>query len=88
MRPFQGLQMELSGAERNPDGTYPAGAEGELVFLSPPCGSPGYLHPGQPALRGHCAVRATGDIFRADGRGRFAHVCRKDDLIIHSTGAL
>lgn len=63
---------------------------GELIVLG--CGSatPGYCNQPQPALS-FATAHATGDVFECvefDGTLWLRHVCRRDDIVVHSNGEL
>ncbi|KAL1529311.1 hypothetical protein AB1Y20_000265 [Prymnesium parvum] len=92
MRPLPGVRYELEGA----DGQTGV-EEGELVLIGMHSATEGYL-PGSNGrrLQGHAPSTAarfyTGDVFRVveaeDGGEWLVHVCRQDDLLVHSTGEM
>ena len=94
MRPPPGVRYELVDEH----GVAASGCEGELVLLGVACATAGYL-PGSGGrdLSGGSGAATTerfftGDVFRecADEEGEMwlHHVCRQDDLLLHSTGEM
>lgn len=89
MRPLPGVQWMLE-AENGEE----AATEGELVLIGMGSATSGYLGredahelTGGPDLHTHERFH-TGDIFRRHGPHELVHVCRRDDLICHSTGEM
>ena len=72
---------------------------GELVLVDAACHTPGYWHLAAPAAAapagGGAPVAAvagdewhTGDVFSQLGGGWLVHRCRRDELLLHSSGEM
>ena len=90
MRPYPGVKVELQPMQgyEAADGE----RQGVLVLSGVESTTPGYICSGVEVSLDELSCGDlegcynTGDIFRQDDRGWLYHVCRVDDLIVHSSG--